>query len=47
VALNEYASHRLGDPDDLASAIMFLLSDEGAWITGQVYSVNGGYIFRD
>jgi NAD(P)-dependent dehydrogenase (short-subunit alcohol dehydrogenase family) len=47
VALNEYASHRLGDPDDLASAIMFLLSDEGAWITGRVNSVNGGYIFRD
>jgi NAD(P)-dependent dehydrogenase (short-subunit alcohol dehydrogenase family) len=38
---------RLGVPDDLASAMAFLLSDEAEWITGQVISVNGGIAFRD
>jgi NAD(P)-dependent dehydrogenase (short-subunit alcohol dehydrogenase family) len=46
-ALKEYAMHRLGDPDDIASALLFFLSDESAWITGQVLSVNGGWAFRD
>jgi NAD(P)-dependent dehydrogenase (short-subunit alcohol dehydrogenase family) len=46
-ALKEYASHRLGEADDIASAALFLLSDESQWITGQILSVNGGYIFRD
>jgi NAD(P)-dependent dehydrogenase (short-subunit alcohol dehydrogenase family) len=38
---------RLGEPDDIASSLLFLLSDEAAWITGQVISVNGGMSFRD
>lgn len=33
---------RLGQPDDLASAISFFLSDDAAFITGQVLSVSGG-----
>lgn len=35
-------STRLGVPDDVASAVAFLLSDEGAWVNGQVWGVNGG-----
>lgn len=38
---------RVGESEDLASAISFLLSDESSWITGQVLSVNGGFAFRD
>jgi NAD(P)-dependent dehydrogenase (short-subunit alcohol dehydrogenase family) len=38
---------RLGEPDDIASAMAFLLSDEASWLTGQVLSVNGGSVFRD
>lgn len=38
---------RLGDTRDLAAMISFLLSDDAAWITGQVISVNGGYAFRE
>jgi len=45
--LNAIAMPRLGEVDDLASALMFFLSDESAWITGQVLSVNGGLAFRD
>ena len=33
---------RLGTPDDVAGAVCFLASDEAAYITGQVVSVNGG-----
>ena len=35
---------RLGTPQDVASAAAFLLSDEAAFITGQVLGVDGGYI---
>lgn len=38
---------RLGRPDDVASAICFLLSDDAVWVNGQVWSVNGGGGFRD
>ena len=33
---------RLGKPDDLAGAIVFLSSDDASFITGQVLSVSGG-----
>lgn len=40
------ASHiplrRIGEPDDIATAALFLASDAAAWITGQVLVVDGG-----
>jgi NAD(P)-dependent dehydrogenase (short-subunit alcohol dehydrogenase family) len=33
---------RLGEPEDIAHMIIFLASDDAAYITGQDYSVNGG-----
>jgi len=33
---------RLGEPEDVAGAILFLASDLSSWITGHVLQVNGG-----
>jgi len=33
---------RLGRPDDVASAIAFLLEPANTWITGQVFGIDGG-----
>jgi len=33
---------RIGEPEDLAGAVAFLLSDDAAFITGQTLSVSGG-----
>ena len=41
--LRMYPTGRIGEPQDIASAIAFLASGEASWITGQVLSVNGGY----
>jgi len=35
---------RMGTPADIAAAVGFLASDEAAYITGQVLSVNGGML---
>jgi NAD(P)-dependent dehydrogenase (short-subunit alcohol dehydrogenase family) len=40
------AIKRLGQPDDLVGAVMFLLSDESRWVTGQIIAVDGGQTFR-
>lgn len=41
--LKMYPAGRLGEPNDIAAGILFLASDEAAWITGQVLSINGGF----
>jgi 3-oxoacyl-[acyl-carrier protein] reductase len=35
---------RLGTPEDVGAAVVFLASDEAAWITGQTLGVNGGAV---
>jgi NAD(P)-dependent dehydrogenase (short-subunit alcohol dehydrogenase family) len=33
---------RIGNPEDIANVITFLLSDKASWVTGSVYNVDGG-----
>lgn len=33
---------RLGRPEDVAAAVLYLASEEAQWVTGQVLAVNGG-----
>ncbi|MDQ3387119.1 MAG: SDR family oxidoreductase, partial [Actinomycetota bacterium] len=35
---------RLGDPTEVANAILFLASDEASFITGAILPVDGGYL---
>merc|ERR1712072_1251493 len=37
-------SHRLGEPEDLKGAIIYLTSDASAYTTGTVLDVDGGYV---
>ncbi|MFF3658502.1 SDR family oxidoreductase [Streptomyces olivochromogenes] len=43
---NGLAIKRMGTPEDLAPAVLFLLSEEARWLTGQVVSVDGGQVVR-
>lgn len=35
-------TRRLGAPEDIANAVIFLASDQSGWISGQILSVDGG-----
>ncbi|KPQ05417.1 MAG: 3-oxoacyl-[acyl-carrier protein] reductase [Rhodobacteraceae bacterium HLUCCA12] len=37
---------RLGHPDEIADAVLYLAGDHASFVTGQVLSVNGGYLSR-
>lgn len=34
---------RLGEPEDIAESVAFLVGSHGGWITGQSFAANGGY----
>lgn len=38
-----YPLGRIGDPQDIANAALFLVSPLSSWMTGQVLSVSGGF----
>ena len=45
-ALKRIRGPRVGETDDVAALVAFLLSDEGEWINGQVINIDGGTVLR-
>lgn len=41
--LRQFPLHRFGEPDDPARLVAWLVSDEGAWVVGQVLHSEGGF----
>lgn len=41
-AAKRHPLQRIGEADDIAAAVCFLLTEQSSWITGQVLSVDGG-----
>ena len=44
--LSQMPLSRMGQPEEIVGACLFLLSDDAAWITGQIVNVDGGQIMR-
>lgn len=42
VLLSDVMIKRMGTPQDMANMLLFLLSDDASWITGQIFPVDGG-----
>lgn len=42
-AAKQYPLPGIGDPADLARLMVWLLSDQAGWITGQVWAMDGGF----
>jgi 3-oxoacyl-[acyl-carrier protein] reductase len=42
--IDNHPIRRLGTPEDIARAALFLVSDDAAWITGVVLDVSGGAV---
>jgi NAD(P)-dependent dehydrogenase (short-subunit alcohol dehydrogenase family) len=46
IVKNSMAIKRIGQPEDMVGACLFLLSDEASWVTAQIIDVDGGQVFR-
>lgn len=43
VFADQAALGRIGEPEDIGRVVSFLAGEEGGWVTGQAFGVNGGY----
>ena len=44
--VKDLALKRPGQPEDMVGMCLFLLSDQASWVTGQIFNVDGGQVFR-
>ncbi len=41
--MNKYPMRRYGQPEDVAFAVIYLLSDASSWVTGSNLLIDGGF----
>src|SRR2546428_1725308 len=46
IAEAEYPIGRIGTPDDVAKAILYLVSEDASWVTGAVLPIDGGALTK-
>jgi NAD(P)-dependent dehydrogenase (short-subunit alcohol dehydrogenase family) len=46
MAVAEHPIGRIGEPEDIAKAILYLVSDDSSWITGAILPIDGGAITK-
>lgn len=44
--IGRLALPRKGRPEDLASGLLYLASDDASWVTGEVLTIDGGFAMR-
>jgi len=46
IAEAEYPIGRIGTPDDVAKAILYLVSEDSSWVTGAILPIDGGALTK-
>jgi NAD(P)-dependent dehydrogenase (short-subunit alcohol dehydrogenase family) len=46
MAIAEHPIGRIGVPEDVAKAILYLVSEDSSWITGAILPIDGGAITK-
>jgi len=45
-AKNLHLLQKLGEPEDIANAVFYMCSEEASWITGEVLTIDGGFLLN-
>ena len=43
-AKNLHLIKKLGEPEDIANAVYYMCSDDAGWVTGEVLTIDGGFL---
>ena len=46
IAAAEHPIGRIGTPEDIAKAILYLVSDDSSWVSGAILSIDGGAVTK-